>query len=40
MQFFKELIEENKEIKKSKEKIRKDTGRKNTQAKMKVGQVS
>ena len=36
---FKELIEENKEIKKSKEKIRKDTGRKNTQAKMKVGKL-
>jgi len=36
---FKEVIEENEEIKKTKEKIQKDTGKKNTLAKMQVGKM-
>ncbi|OGL45047.1 MAG: gas vesicle synthesis GvpLGvpF [Candidatus Schekmanbacteria bacterium RBG_16_38_10] len=36
---FKEIVEENKEIKKSKEKIQEDSSKKNTQAKMEVGKM-
>ncbi len=36
---FKEIVEQNKKIKKVKEKIQKDTGKKNIQAKMEVGKM-
>ena len=36
---FKEIVKENKEIRKVKEKIQNDTGRKNIQAKMEVGKM-
>jgi len=36
---FKEIVEENKEIKKEKEKIQNDTGKKNIQTKMEVGKM-
>jgi hypothetical protein len=36
---FKEIVEENKEIKRAKERIQKDTGKKNIHAQMKVGKM-
>lgn len=36
---FEEIVEENREIKKAKEKIQNEVGKKNTQAKMKVGKM-